>query len=232
MKVSLTKVLMTAVAGLAALASIVTIAPSTNARTGAVVSIQDSSQVHPGPISAADRKALLDLMTKTKEDFIASIRGLNAAQWDFKPSPFSWSVAQASEHIILSEDYIFGYSQQLLKSPAQARTGRPSGDEDKGVLTRVGDRSHRIMNPAAIAPKGRFKTPDEAIAAFTAKRDHNIEYVKTTQDDLRFHLSPDGSGGQMDAYELLLLMAGHSGRHTQQIKEVEANPKYPAGNAH
>jgi hypothetical protein len=179
-------------------------------------------------ITPEERTALLYLLDKTKEDFIQSIKGLSQAQWDFKPSPFSWSVAQTSEHIILAEGYIFSYSQQVLKAPAQERTGHTSAEEDNAVMSKVGDRSHRIMNPAAIAPRGRFQTPADAVAAFTVARDRSIEYVKTTKDDLRHHLTPDGTGGQLDAYEFLMLMAGHSGRHTVQIKEIEANPKYPA----
>ncbi|HEY6330034.1 MAG TPA: DinB family protein [Blastocatellia bacterium] len=197
-------------------------------RPGATkVSVQATS------LTPEERAALVDLLTKTKQDFIQSVKGLTQAQWEFKPSPFSWSVAQTAEHIILSEDYLFKVSQQLLKAPVQNRTSAASGaDEDKTLLTKVGDRSHRVMNPAAITPRGRFKTPDDAIAAFTEARDRDIEYAKTTQDDLRHHLTSDSGGGQLDAYEFLLLMAGHSGRHTMQIKEVEANAKYPSASAY
>jgi hypothetical protein len=31
----------------------------------------------------------------------------------------------------------------------------------------------------------------------------------------------------MDSYQLLLLLAAHSSRHTAQILEVKANPSYP-----
>jgi hypothetical protein len=32
----------------------------------------------------------------------------------------------------------------------------------------------------------------------------------------------------MDAYQFLVLMATHTARHTEQIKEVQANANYPA----
>jgi len=35
----------------------------------------------------------------------------------------------------------------------------------------------------------------------------------------------------MDAYDLLLLMAAHTGRHTAQIREVQASPDYPKASA-
>jgi len=118
-----------------------------------------------------------------------------------------------------------------MKAPVGERTGHSAEETDKGLMTKVGDRSHRIMNPAAIAPKNPHKTPAEAIAAFTEARDKTIEYVKNTQDDLRHHLAPDGTGGQLDAYEMVMLLAAHSGRHTAQIKEIQGNPKYPVSGA-
>ena len=185
-------------------------------------------QAPSGAMTAEERAAVVDQLTKTKQGFIDSIRGLNEAQWRFKPNAFKWSVAECAEHIILSEDFLFGVSQQMLKSPAQARatvTGQPP---DQALLMRVADRSQKVLNPDALAPKGRFKTPDEAIAEFSARRDRHIEYARTTTDDLRAHFSPGPGGTKLDAYQFLLLTASHSARHTAQIKEVEADPKYPA----
>jgi len=180
-----------------------------------------------GAMTSAERAALLDQLTKSKQGFIDSIRGLNDAQWRFKPNPFKWSVAECADHIILSEDLLFGVSQQMLKSPAQPRSTVTGQPPDQALLMRVADRSQKILNPDALAPKGKFKTPEEAIAEFTARRDRHIEYAKATTDDLRAHFSPGPGGTKLDAYQYLLLMAAHSARHTAQIKEVEANAKYP-----
>jgi hypothetical protein len=195
-------------------------------RTGHHASSSDRAPS--GAMTAEERAALVDQFTKTKQAFIDSIRGLSEAQWRFKPNPFKWSVAECAEHIILSEDFLFGVSQQMLKSPAQDRatvTGQPP---DEALLMRAADRSQKVFNPDALAPKGRFKTPDEAIAEFSARRDRHIEYARTTTDELRAHFSPGPAGTKLDAYQFLLLTASHSARHTAQIKEVEADPKYPA----
>jgi len=193
--------------------------------------VEASSQAQPtsGTLTAEERAAVVDQFVKSKQSFIDSIRGLNDAQWRFKPNPFKWSVAECAEHIILSEDFLFGVSQQMLKSPAQPRSAVTGQPPDEALLMRVADRSQRFLNPDALAPKGKFKTPDEAIAEFTARRDRHIEYARTTTDDLRAHFSPGPGGTKLDAYQFLLLTAAHSARHTAQIKEVEANPKYPVG---
>jgi len=66
----------------------------------------------------------------------------------------------------------------------------------------------------------------EAARAFTERRDKSIAYAKSTSDDLRAHTT-QSPGGIIDAYQLLLVMAAHSARHTAQVREVEANPNYP-----
>src|SRR5258706_12241465 len=90
----------------------------------------------------------------------------------------------------------------------------------------VGDRSNKPTAPEPITPSGKFTTPADAAQAFTEKRNRNLEYAKTTTDDLRVH-TVKGPLGIMDSYQFLLLMASHTGRHTDQIKEVQANADYP-----
>jgi hypothetical protein len=180
-----------------------------------------------GTLSDQDRAALVDQLAKTKQAFIDSIRGLSDAQWRFKPNPFKWSIAECADHIIMSEDFFMANEQKLLQTPAQSRPADQAASQDKAVQGFVANRTNKFFNPDALAPKGQFGTPAEAIAQFTSRRDHNIEYARTTKDDLRAHFVPTPRG-TLDAYQLLLVMAGHSGRHTAQIQEVKASPKYPA----
>ena len=89
--------------------------------------------------------------------------------------------------------------------------------------------------PALLEPitpsGGKFATPEDAAREFTERRDKSIAYAKSTTDDLRIHMTKNGPVGPMDAYQLLLLMASHAGRHTAQIREVEANASYPKSTA-
>jgi hypothetical protein len=77
-----------------------------------------------GAMTDAERSYLVDQLVQTKKDMLASIKGLSAEQWRFKPAPNVWSVAECAEHIILAEDYLGGFAQQLLKSPAVERPGK------------------------------------------------------------------------------------------------------------
>jgi hypothetical protein len=179
-----------------------------------------------GTLTDSERSFLVEQMEMSKKAFLASISGLSQAQWNFKPAPEVWSVAQCAEHIVLSENFIFEGSQQILKTPAVARPEKSNAEFDKQLAMGVQDRSHKATAPEPLVPSGKINSPEDAAKAFTAKRDSNEKYVKTTTDDLRTHVGP-GPVGPMDAYQFLVLMATHTARHTAQIKEVQANANYP-----
>jgi hypothetical protein len=182
-----------------------------------------------GTLSDAERAFLIEQMEMSKKAFLASISGITDAQWTFKPAPNVWSVQECAEHIVLSETFLFDTTQQILKSPAVPRPEKSTAAVDQQLAMVVQDRSHKATAPAPIDPVGRAATltPADAAKQFTAKRNQNEEYVKTTSDDLRVHVAP-GPAGPMDAYQFLVLMATHTARHTAQIKEVQANANYPA----
>ena len=54
-----------------------------------------------------------------------------------------------------------------------------------------------------------------------------MDYIRTTDDDLRDHFFDHPVLGPMDGYQWLLLIATHSARHTAQIEEVKADPNFP-----
>jgi hypothetical protein len=179
-----------------------------------------------GSINAAERAYLLEQLESSKKAMLASIQGVSAAQWAFKPAPTVWSVKECAEHIILAEDFLLGTVQQILKSPEVARPAGSNEQVDHVIVTRVQDRSQKATAPEAIVPSGKYATPEDAAREFTARRDKTIAYVKSTDDPLRVHVAPS-PGGQMDAYQFLLLLASHSARHTAQIREVQSNAAYP-----
>jgi hypothetical protein len=71
-----------------------------------------------------------------------------------------------------------------------------------------------------------FKDTEEALESFKKNREKLIEYVKSTNDELRNHITTMPFG-MVDSYQLILFTAAHTNRHTQQIIEVKADPNYP-----
>jgi hypothetical protein len=86
--------------------------------------------------------------------------GLSETQWNFKPAPDRWSVAEVTEHIAAAEDFLRGMvTDQVMKAPP-----RPAGEDvkalDEMVLTAIPDRTHKAQAPEPLKPTNRFGSPE------------------------------------------------------------------------
>ena len=179
-------------------------------------------------LTPEEREAALKLFQTTHDNFIKSISGLSQKQWTFKPAPDRWSVAEVAEHITVSETTIMGLIQHMLMpSPAAPEKREQVKGKDQLILEKVPDRSHKAQAPEMLRPTGRWATEVDLSKAFEDARKANMEYIRTTNDDLRDHFFDHPVFGTLDGYQWLLLVATHSARHTAQIEEVKADPNFP-----
>jgi uncharacterized damage-inducible protein DinB len=194
----------------------------------AAATAQTAPQNPPTPLTSQERAAALKQFETTRDNFLKSIAGLSQKQWAFKPASDRWSVAEVAEHITVSEQVLLGLVQtQLMQSPADpARRDQVKG-KDELIAQRVPDRSHKVQAPEILRPTGRWTTEAELVKVFDANRAATIDYVRTTNDDLRDHFFDHPSLGTLDGYQWLLLISAHSARHTAQIEEVKADPNFP-----
>ena len=182
----------------------------------------------PTTLTPEERETALKLFQTTHDNFLKSISGLSQKQWTFKPAPDRWSVAEVAEHITVAETTIMGLIQnRLMQSPAAPEKREQVKGKDQLILERVPDRSHKAQAPEILRPTGRWATEADLAKAFEDARKANMEYVRTTNDDLRDHFFDHPVFGALDGYQWLLLVATHSARHTAQIEEVKADPNFP-----
>ncbi len=180
------------------------------------------------PLTQQERDFAVASMQASRKMFLDSVSGLSPEQWNFKAGPDRWSIAECAEHIALSEDFIGDLAKiQVMKTPATPEKRAEVKVTDQEILDKVPVRTKKFKAPEPIAPKKTFADPEQAVAHFKESREKNIAFVETTQDDLRDHFLPHPALGPLDGYQWLLMMSAHSDRHTQQILEVKADPKYP-----
>jgi len=177
-------------------------------------------------LSAADREKALKYLESTKQGVADATAGLSAAQWNFKPAPDKWSIAEVTEHIAAAEDFLRArIVEKVMVGPA-----RPAGENvaeiDEMVLKMVPDRSHPAQAPDPLKPTNRFGSPEASLKHFTDARAATEDYLNKTQD-LRDHATDSPFGKKLDGYEWILFIAAHSERHTKQIQEVKSNPNFP-----
>jgi uncharacterized damage-inducible protein DinB len=181
-------------------------------------------------LTKADRDKGVAELEGSRQAFLDATKGLSPAQWNFKAGPDRWSIAECAEHIALSEEFIFGVvTKQVMSSPATPEKRDAVKGKDEAIVKMLQDRSHKATAPEPIDPAKHKLSAEEAVKQFLASRARTIDYIKTTQDDLRDHFfdHPVPAIGTLDAYHWIMLISGHSRRHTLQILEVKADPNFP-----
>jgi len=178
-------------------------------------------------ITDAERKFAINEFQRTKQKFLNDVKGLSAQQLSFKADTSRWSIAQCIEHIALAENLIWQWEQGTVGQPATPEKAAEVKVTDEQMLKGMTDRSHTFKAPEMLQPVGKFSSSDAAIKAFVSRRDSTINYISTTQDYLKNHFAQHPAMGTINTYQLLLMISGHSERHTLQIEEVKANPAFP-----
>ncbi len=118
-------------------------------------------------------------------------------------------------------------ADSIIKSPANPEKRSEIKTSDEQIITMITDRSFKAQAPESLKPQNTpFKTYPEAIKAFNDSRSKLIQYINSTDNDLRSHVV-NFPVGVFDTYQMLLFIGAHSKRHTLQIQEVMADPGFP-----
>jgi hypothetical protein len=189
--------------------------------TGLAGTLKDSS------VSKKERKSAITLMKDTKADVLKSIKGLSETQLNFKTAPDRWSVKECIYHIAISEKNLWDMLEASMKTAATPEKRAEIKMTDEQIIKALEDRSSKIKTIPPLEPQNTpYKTLDEALETFKTRRADHIKYMKATTEDLRNHMV-QMSFGSLDCYQLCLMMAAHSNRHTEQINEIKADPNFP-----
>ena len=180
-------------------------------------------------LSKKERKSAVKLLQDTQKGVFKAVDGLSEAQLTFKPAPDVWSVEECVKHIAITEQGLWQMTNGAITAAANPEKRAEVKATDEQVVQMVGSREKKVKTFSTMEPQNTpYKSLTEALESFKTDRGKLIEFVKSTNDDLRNHVStlPIGS---FDSYQMILFIAAHSKRHTLQIEEVKANPDFPKG---
>ena len=185
-------------------------------------------------LTAAEREQARTYLQQTHDGITGAIKGLSSAQWKFTSSPDCWSIAGVVEHVIFVHQLVLGPIRQQLATAPAPPADRDHEYVDSVILGRFPNRISKFPAPLASHPTGRFASPAEALKSLELIYAELNAYVETP--DLRQHATDampikaitNGAYQTMDGYQWILASAAHCERHTKQILEVRADPKFPA----
>jgi len=174
-----------------------------------------------------ERKDAIDQLAKPEQGVFNSLKGLSDAQLNFKPAPDRWSISECVKHIAVTEMFLWKLTDSVLKQPADPSKRSAIKVTDDQVLQMIESRAQKIKTFTPLEPQNTpFKSCPDALSSFYDSRKMLTDFMATTSDDMRDHVVtlPFGS---FDTYQMVLFIAAHSNRHTQQIDEVKADPNFP-----
>jgi DinB superfamily len=132
-----------------------------------------------------------------------------------------WSIADCAEHITAAEVFM----PKLLTAATAGEPVQGTAERDDFIRRSIRDRSRREQAPERVRPRRRWTSLAETIRTFDERRAANLEFVRTTQENLRGRFYPHPFVGMIDCYQWLLSLAAHTERHAAQIEELRGELK-------
>ena len=178
-------------------------------------------------LSKKERKFAADHMKTTKSEVQEAIKGLSAAQLNYKVSADKWSVQECAYHIAIAEKNLWTMLEASMKAGPTPEKKKDLKVTDEQVIKMVEDRTNKVKTFAPFEPQNTpYKSLEEAMNDFKNTRADHIKYIKATSEDLRNHFV-QMPFGLLDCYQLCLMISSHTNRHVQQIDEVKADAGFP-----
>lgn len=165
-----------------------------------------------------ERTEIVDNLERSRQEFLAAVAGLTDAQAKTRPDAERWSVLDCVEHVAFVEERFLGW----LNAAERLDAPRVDKENEAGLTARVPDRSTRLKAPEAVLPNGRFATIEQALEQFKAQRARSIQFAQDRAGDLYCLAAQHPRFGPVNGVELLIIIAGHSRRHAEQIRETRA----------
>jgi len=195
-----------------------------------------NAAVAPEPMALSERELdqARSFLQQTHDTVISATRGLSESQWNFKPSPDRWSIAQNLDHIAIVLERVLGPVMDQLASAPPSPEALDREIVDAIIINQFPVRLTRVSAPEFLHPAAEIP-PAESLGKIEKNYAVLRERLISTPD-LRRHaieapplkFVTSNAYSLMDGYQWILAAAAHTERHANQMREVMASPGYPA----
>lgn len=176
-----------------------------------------------GRLSDEERRQLLELLERTRDQVLERAAGLSDEAWSNRPAPNRWTVAEIVEHLMLFEEGVFKLKKidDALASDADPHWASVTAGREEVLLREASNRRQRIQAPEPFRPSGKLHRR-EVIERYTKARAKTIEFIRGTRLPIKAYTAESVGFGTMNVYQWVFYMALHNERHNQQIAEATA----------
>ena len=189
-----------------------------------VIALYLSAVAKTAAMTDEDREHLLVHFEMTGQMLAEEVRGLSRTQLEYRASPDRWTIRECVAHLAVAEPDYWRELMDAVKAPPDMK-GKKSSSTDADIMWYGIDRVVHTKTRGGHEKVDTYKDLGVAMAKFQALRATMIEYIKTTNDDLRAHSF--GKTEPIDSWQWMLEISTHAERHIQQIREIKADPNFP-----
>ncbi|WP_421775142.1 DinB family protein [Gracilimonas sp.] len=169
-------------------------------------------------LSSADRDFAVEYLNATHQNIVDLVEPLPDEAWNYTPEDGGWSVANCLEHILTTESSFFQMAQGFM-SQSEADPEFKSSVSDGVLIGMMTNRGNRVQTAEQFEPSGKWSTKQDMLDELEASRSKLISFLSDSKKNLREHKA-NTPFGEIDTYQVFLLVGAHSQRHTFQMQEV------------
>lgn len=167
----------------------------------------------------------LEVLDRTREAFLTSMRSRTEAERRFRPPGGAWSMLDVTEHLVLAEERsLLG----ILKGPRAGTRVTPVAQVRMAAVRLVLATSIRVKVPVpAVVPAG-VATLDELEGRWgTARHGIAAAFEPITAADAGAARFRHPLAGWVTAREGLGFLVGHIRHHAAQLERIRRTPGFP-----
>ncbi|MBL0232079.1 MAG: DinB family protein [Chitinophagaceae bacterium] len=178
-------------------------------------------------LTKPERKKALTMMKETRADLVEQVSGLRLSQYKFRPAGKKKNIQDHIMHIAGTEQRLWDLLEQAMKKPSSQASRSQVEINDEDLIKLAEDRSaDGIAYDPFLDIRKKYSGWNAALEDFKKSRNQHIRYLRTSTEDLRNHIVKL-SFGSIDCYQLCLLIAAHSNRHTEDIRQIMNDTSFP-----
>jgi uncharacterized damage-inducible protein DinB len=168
-------------------------------------------------MDAIERERVIGELKAGRDALGDAIAGVDDELARRKPSGKAWSILGCVEHVVETERYLLSRLETAVLADQPFEKWR----REVKIAARARDRSLRIEAPEQAHPHGRFRTVEEAMAAFDETRARVVRWVECSSDPRRLMTDHLLIEGPVTCAETLVMIAAHPARHAKQVEEIK-----------
>ena len=178
-------------------------------------------------MNPTEREFVVGELAASEARLLDVVRGVTVAQASFRTGPERWSIAEVLEHLVVWEGFMLSAIRGALDTAATPEKQAEVAAKDSLVRGLATSRDKPLKSREAARPTGRWSDVGTMLGEFRVRRAQTVEFVESTQADLRSHFFAHVTFGDLDCYQWLGVVGQHTLRHVEQIEEIKRDAGFP-----